>query len=60
MGVHRTTGQKIAIKKTEIENKNDGIPSTTIRETAILTDLEHPNIVTLLDIVMKDQYIYFI
>lgn len=60
LGVHRENGSKIAIKKTEIENKNDGIPSTTIREIAILTDLQHANIVKLHDIVMKDKYIYFI
>ena len=60
LGVHKVTGQKIAIKKTEIENRNDGIPSTTIREIAILTELQHPNIVSLLDIVMRDKYIYFI
>jgi len=44
-GVHRLTGKEYAIKKTHIDNRNDGIPSTTIREIAILMELEHQNIV---------------
>lgn len=39
LGRHKENGQTIAIKKTIVENANDGIPSTTIREIAILTDL---------------------
>jgi len=38
-GVHMQTGKEYAIKKTRIDNKNDGIPATTIREIAILMDL---------------------
>ena len=39
---------------------NDGIPSTTLREIAILMDLQHENIVSLKDIVMKDTVIFFV
>ena len=54
------TGKEYAIKKTHIDNRNDGIPSTTIREIAILMELEHQNIVSLEDTVMQDNDIYFI
>jgi serine/threonine protein kinase len=59
-GKHRRTGVEYAIKKTHIDNRNDGIPSTTIREIAILKELEHPNIVQLYDTVMLENDIYFI
>ena len=59
-GVHCQTQKEYAIKRTHIDNRNDGIPSTTIREIAILMELEHPNIVALEDTVMRDNDIYFI
>ena len=40
-GRHRLTQKEYAIKRTHIDNRNDGIPSTTIREIAILMELEH-------------------
>lgn len=48
------------MKKTKIENFNEGIPSTTMREISILTELQHPNIVSLKDIVMTDTCIFFV
>ena len=48
------------MKKTKIENYNDGIPSTTLREISILHELEHPNIVKLRDVVLTDTHIWFV
>ena len=59
-GTCRVTGETFALKKTKIENFADGIPSTTMREISILTELQHPNIVGLKDVVMTDTYIYFV
>ena len=59
-GKHKDTGETFAIKRTEIENISDGIPSTTLREIAILMDLEHENIVSVKDIVIKESVIYFV
>jgi serine/threonine protein kinase len=50
----------VALKKTQIDNYSDGIPSTTMREISILTELQHPNIVSLKDVVMTDTCIFFI
>lgn len=50
----------VALKKTKIENFNDGIPSTTLREISILHELDHPNIVKLVDVVMTDTHIWFV
>lgn len=34
-----------------MEHLNEGIPQTTVREISFLKELEHPNIVKLLDVV---------
>jgi serine/threonine protein kinase len=60
MGTNKKTGEKVALKKTTIDNYSDGIPSTTMREISILTELKHVNIVSLKDIVMLDECIYFV
>lgn len=59
-GTNKRTGEKVALKKTSIDNQNEGIPSTTMREISILTELQHPNIVSLKDVVMTDTCIFFI
>lgn len=35
----------VAIKKIRLENEDEGMPSTAMREIAILKELNHPNIV---------------
>lgn len=45
------TQQKVAIKKIRLEHCEDGIPQTTLREISFLKELDHPNVVKLLDIV---------
>ncbi len=40
-----------AIKKIKIEENDEGIPSTTLREIVVLKELNHPNIVKLLDVI---------
>jgi serine/threonine protein kinase len=59
-GVFKGTGETVALKKTKIENYNDGIPSTTLREISILHELEHPNIVKLRDVILTDTHIWFV
>ena len=41
-----TTNQEIvAVKKIKLENEDEGVPSTAMREISILKELSHPNIV---------------
>ncbi len=35
----------MALKKIRLENEDEGIPSTALREISILKELKHPNIV---------------
>ena len=43
----------VAVKKIKMEHCNEGIPQTTIREISFLKELDHPNIVKLLDVVLS-------
>ena len=44
-GIDRITGKTIALKKIKLENEEEGIPPTSLREIAILKELNHMNIV---------------
>ncbi len=35
----------VALKKIKLENEDEGVPSTAMREISILKELHHPNIV---------------
>ena len=41
----QTTGEIVALKKIKLENEDEGVPSTAMREISILKELNHPNIV---------------
>lgn len=49
------TEEIVALKKIRLENENEGMPSTAMREIAILKELDHPNIVSLLDVIYVPQ-----
>ena len=44
-GLDKVTGRTIALKKIKLENEEEGIPPTSLREIAILKELNHMNIV---------------
>lgn len=56
----RETDQIVALKKIRLENTDEGIPSTAIREISLLQELRHPNIVELKDIVHGENKLYLI
>ncbi|CAD8097012.1 unnamed protein product [Paramecium sonneborni] len=56
-------GKQVALKKLKLDNCDDeGVPSTTIREIAILQKLKHPNIISLLEVkyFMEEKKIFLI
>ena len=54
----KSTDKIIALKKIRLENTDEGIPSTAIREISLLQELRHPNIIELLDIVHGENKLY--
>lgn len=56
----RETDNIVALKKIRLENTDEGIPSTAIREISLLQELRHPNIVELKDIVHGENKLYLI
>nr|CAG4710775.1 unnamed protein product [Naegleria fowleri] len=46
-----TTGKLVAIKRIRLEREEEGVPSTTLREIALLKQLSHPNVVKLHEVV---------
>jgi serine/threonine protein kinase len=56
----RETNEIVALKKIRLEHADEGIPSTAIREIALLQELRHPNIVHLKDIVHGENKLYLV
>ena len=48
-----TTGDSVAMKQMKLDTLEEGVPSTAIREIALLKELNHPNVVRLLDVFCK-------
>ncbi|KAH9672735.1 protein kinase domain-containing protein [Citrus sinensis] len=58
--LNRETGQKVAIKMIAIQNEADGVPSYLIAGVSLLKELEHDNIVRLLDVLNGNRYWYLV
>ncbi|KAH3765340.1 cell division control protein 2 [Pelomyxa schiedti] len=59
--IDRQTGEFVAMKKIRMDPADEeGVPSTAIREIALLRDLRHPNIVTLRDVVSGNNKLYLV
>lgn len=51
----RHSGEIVALKKIRLDAEDEGIPSTAIREIALLKELQHKSIVRLYDVVHTDK-----
>eukprot|EP00026_Physarum_polycephalum_P011200 Phypoly_transcript_11405.p1 GENE.Phypoly_transcript_11405~~Phypoly_transcript_11405.p1 ORF type:complete len:299 (+),score=26.26 Phypoly_transcript_11405:109-1005(+) len=49
------TGNIVALKKIRLELEDEGVPSTSVREISVLKELQHANIVRLLDVVFTSD-----
>uniref|UniRef100_T1J0E3 cyclin-dependent kinase n=1 Tax=Strigamia maritima TaxID=126957 RepID=T1J0E3_STRMM len=56
----KDTGRVVALKKIRLETESEGVPSTAIREISLLKELDHPNVVRLLDVVNADRKLYLV
>ena len=53
--IHTNSGLWYALKEIRIESELEGIPSSAIREIAILKELQHPNIIKLINVLYTDE-----
>ena len=51
----RMTGEIVALKRIRLDQADEGIPGTAVREIALLKELKHPNIVRLFDVEHTDR-----
>ena len=56
----RKTNQIVALKKIRLESEDEGVPSTAIREISVLKELQHENIVSLLDVVHNNSKLFLV
>jgi len=49
------TSEIIALKKIRLENADEGVPSTAIREISLIKECDHPNIVKLKNVLFENE-----
>jgi cyclin-dependent kinase 2 len=54
------TSEVVAMKQIRLDHEEEGVPSTAIREISLLKELNHPNIVKLLDVKCTQNSLYLI
>lgn len=57
---HKKTDRIVALKKIRLENEDEGVPSTAMREISLLKELRHPNIVDLTDVHLTENRLYLV
>lgn len=56
----KVSGNLVALKKIRLEMEAEGVPSTAIREISLLKELDHPNVVRLLDVVHSNNKLFLV
>ena len=54
------TGEIRALKRMKLDQEDEGVPSTAIREVSLLKILDHPNVVKLHDVFCSQKKLYLI
>ncbi|XP_075758045.1 cyclin-dependent kinase 2 isoform X2 [Pelodiscus sinensis] len=57
---NKATGEVVALKKIRLDTETEGVPSTAIREISLLKELNHTNIVKLLDVIHTENKLYLV
>ncbi|KAI9208046.1 kinase-like domain-containing protein [Polychytrium aggregatum] len=52
---NKLTGDIVALKRIRLDNEEEGVPCTAIREISLLKELRHPNIVRLYDVIHTEK-----
>lgn len=57
---HKKSNKIVALKKIRLENEDEGVPSTAMREISLLKELRHPNVVFLQDVHLTESRLYLV
>jgi len=52
---NQETGEVVALKKVQLDDDDEGVPSSALREICILKELKHKNIVRLYDVLHSER-----
>jgi len=52
---NKETGEIVALKRIRLDNEEEGVPCTAIREISLLKELKHPSIVKLYDVIHTEK-----
>uniref|UniRef100_U9U6V0 Protein kinase domain-containing protein n=1 Tax=Rhizophagus irregularis (strain DAOM 181602 / DAOM 197198 / MUCL 43194) TaxID=747089 RepID=U9U6V0_RHIID len=52
---NRDSNEVVALKRIRLDNEEEGVPCTAIREISLLKELKHPNIVRLYDVLHTEK-----
>ncbi|KAJ3192558.1 cyclin-dependent kinase 5 [Irineochytrium annulatum] len=52
---NKVTSDIVALKRIRLDNEEEGVPCTAIREISLLKELQHPNIVRLYDVIHTEK-----
>jgi len=53
-------GRLVALKRIRLDTETEGVPSTALREISLLKELEHPNIISLFDVIHSDNKLHLV
>lgn len=59
-GIKNDTKELVALKKMVVNTEDGGIHSMILREISTLRDINHPNIIKLIDVVTLETKIYLV
>ena len=57
---HTSSKEIVAVKQIYVDEDNEGIPSTAIREIALLKSLDHPHIIKLKETIYHNDNLYLV
>ena len=52
---HKETGEVVALKRVQLDDDDEGVPSSALREICILKELKHRNVVRLHDVLHSER-----